>query len=45
VDWSNPVARFEEAIASIRALWNSGGELVTCDSPFLPVRNAVFDAP
>ena len=29
VDWSKPVARFEEAMATIRALWNSGGELVT----------------
>jgi phthiodiolone/phenolphthiodiolone dimycocerosates ketoreductase len=34
VDWSTPVARFEEAIATIRALWNSGGELVNRDSPF-----------
>ena len=24
VDWSRPVARFEEAMATIRALWNSG---------------------
>jgi phthiodiolone/phenolphthiodiolone dimycocerosates ketoreductase len=43
VDWSRPVARFEEAMATIRALWNSGGELVTRDSPFFPLRNAVFD--
>jgi phthiodiolone/phenolphthiodiolone dimycocerosates ketoreductase len=43
VDWSRPVARFEEALATIRALWNSGGELVTRDSPFFPLRNAVFD--
>jgi phthiodiolone/phenolphthiodiolone dimycocerosates ketoreductase len=43
VDWSKPVARFEEAMATIRALWNSGGELVTRDSPFFPLRNAVFD--
>ena len=34
VDWSKPVARFEEALATIRALWNSNGELVTRDSPF-----------
>lgn len=45
VDWSNPVARFEEALATIRALWNSGGELVTRDSPFFPLRNAAFDLP
>ena len=45
VDWSTPVARFEEAIATIRALWDSGGELVTRDSPYFPLRNAVFDLP
>ena len=45
VDWSKPVARFEEAIATIRALWDSGGQLVTRDSPFFPLRNAVFDLP
>jgi phthiodiolone/phenolphthiodiolone dimycocerosates ketoreductase len=45
VDWSQPVARFEEALATIRALWNSGGELVTRDSPFFPLRDAVFDLP
>jgi phthiodiolone/phenolphthiodiolone dimycocerosates ketoreductase len=45
VDWTKPVARFEEAIATIRALWDSGGELVTRDSPFFPLHNAVFDLP
>ena len=30
-------------MATIRALWNSGGELVTRDSPFFPLHNAVFD--
>jgi len=45
VDWSRPVARFEEAIATIRALWDSGGQLVTRDSPYFPLRNAVFDLP
>jgi phthiodiolone/phenolphthiodiolone dimycocerosates ketoreductase len=45
VDWSKPVARFEEAMASIRALWNSGGELVTRDSPFFPLHNATFALP
>lgn len=45
VDWTKPVARFEEAIATIRALWNSGGELVTRDSPYFPLHDAVFDLP
>lgn len=45
VDWSRPVARFEEAVATIRALWDSGGELVNRDSPYFPLRNAVFDLP
>src|SRR5271170_5147026 len=44
-DWSKPVARFEEAMATIRALWNSGGELVTRDSPFFPLHNAIFALP
>jgi phthiodiolone/phenolphthiodiolone dimycocerosates ketoreductase len=45
VDWAKPVARFEEAIATIRALWNSGGELVTRDSPFFPLHKAAFELP
>jgi phthiodiolone/phenolphthiodiolone dimycocerosates ketoreductase len=45
VDWSKPVARFEEALATIRALWASKGELVNRDSPFFPLRNAIFDLP
>lgn len=45
VDWSRPVARFEEGIATIRALWDSRGELVNRDSPYFPLRNAVFDLP
>jgi phthiodiolone/phenolphthiodiolone dimycocerosates ketoreductase len=45
VEWSRPVARFEEAMATIRALWNSNGELITRDSPFFPLRNAIFDLP
>ncbi len=45
VDWSKPVARFEEAMATIRALWDSGGELVNRDSPFFLLRNALFDLP
>ena len=45
VDWSKPVARFEEAMATIRALWDSGGELVNRDSPYFPLHNALFDLP
>src|ERR1700728_4253152 len=45
VDWSKPVARFEEAMATIRVLWNSGGELVNRDSPFFPLHNAIFALP
>ena len=45
VDWSKPVARFEEAVATIRALWDSNGELVSRDSPFFPLRNATFALP
>ena len=45
VEWSKPVARFEEAIATIRALWNSGGELVSRDSPFFPLHNSAFGLP
>jgi phthiodiolone/phenolphthiodiolone dimycocerosates ketoreductase len=45
VQWSKPVARLEEALATIRALWNSGGELVSRDSPYFPLRNAMFALP
>jgi phthiodiolone/phenolphthiodiolone dimycocerosates ketoreductase len=45
VDWSKPVARFEEALATIRTLWDSKGELVNRDSPFFPLRDAIFDLP
>jgi phthiodiolone/phenolphthiodiolone dimycocerosates ketoreductase len=45
VDWSRPVARFEEAMATIRTLWDSKGALANRDSPFFPLRNAVFDLP
>ena len=37
VDWSRPVARFEEAIATIRALWDSGGRTGHPRLPLLPV--------
>lgn len=45
VDWSRPVARFEEALATIRALWDSRGELVSRDSTFFPLHNATFALP
>ena len=45
VDWTEPVARFEEAVATIRALWNSGGDLVSRESRFFPLHDAVFDLP
>jgi phthiodiolone/phenolphthiodiolone dimycocerosates ketoreductase len=45
VDWIRPVARFEEALATIRALWNSGGGLISRDSEFFPLRNAIFTLP
>ncbi|MEE3755325.1 LLM class flavin-dependent oxidoreductase (plasmid) [Mycobacterium intracellulare] len=45
VDWTTPVGRFEEAVATIRALWNSGGSLVSRESPYFPLRDAVFDLP
>src|SRR5277367_2523207 len=45
VEWTKPVARFEEAIATIRTLWDSAGEPVSRDSPYFPLRNAVFALP
>jgi phthiodiolone/phenolphthiodiolone dimycocerosates ketoreductase len=45
VEWTKPVARFEEAVATIRALWDSGGQLVSRESAYYPLRNAVFDLP
>jgi phthiodiolone/phenolphthiodiolone dimycocerosates ketoreductase len=45
VDWTKPVSRFEEAIATIRALWSSRGEPISRESPHFPLRNAVFDLP
>lgn len=45
VNWSRPVARFEEAIATIRALWDSGGRRVSRDSAYFPLKDAVFDLP
>jgi phthiodiolone/phenolphthiodiolone dimycocerosates ketoreductase len=45
VDWAKPVARFEEAMATIRALWDSNGSLVNRDSPYFPLRDASFALP
>ena len=32
-------------MATIRALWGSGGQLINRDSPYFPLRNALFDLP
>jgi phthiodiolone/phenolphthiodiolone dimycocerosates ketoreductase len=45
VEWTKPVARFEEAVATIRALWDSGPDPISRESPYFPLRNAVFDIP
>jgi phthiodiolone/phenolphthiodiolone dimycocerosates ketoreductase len=45
VDWTRPVARFEEALATIRALWDSAGTPVSRESQHFPLREAVFDLP
>jgi phthiodiolone/phenolphthiodiolone dimycocerosates ketoreductase len=42
---SRPVAQLEEAIATIRTLWDSAGEPVTRDSSFFPLRDAMFALP
>ncbi|MFJ9370922.1 LLM class flavin-dependent oxidoreductase [Nocardia sp. NPDC101769] len=45
VDWQRPVARFEEAVATIRALWESDGKPISRDSEYFPLRDAVFAIP
>ncbi|WP_280449748.1 LLM class flavin-dependent oxidoreductase, partial [Nocardia brasiliensis] len=45
VDWRTPVGRFEEAMATIRLLWDSDGAPVSRESPYFPLHNAVFDVP
>lgn len=40
-----PVATFEEAAATIRALWGAGGEPVSRDSDIYPLRDAVMGVP
>ncbi|MDH6282960.1 LLM class flavin-dependent oxidoreductase [Prescottella agglutinans] len=45
VDWKAPVARFEEALATIRLLWDSGGRPVSRESRFFPLRDAKFALP
>lgn len=45
VEWTKPVARFEEAIATIRTLWESAGKPVSRDSRYFPLRDAVFALP
>lgn len=39
------VAMFEEGVATIRALWESGGEPVSRDSEFFPLRDAMMAVP
>ncbi|MFB7873739.1 LLM class flavin-dependent oxidoreductase [Nocardia sp. NPDC056064] len=45
IDWTRPVARFEEAMATIRALWDSNGAPISRDSAYFPLRDAVFEIP
>ena len=45
VDWSKPVGRFIEAVATIRALWESDGHPISRDSEFFPLHDATFDLP
>ncbi|WP_405164645.1 LLM class flavin-dependent oxidoreductase [Nocardia sp. NBC_01499] len=45
VPWHAPVARFEEALATIRLLWASHGRPVTRDSEYFPLRDAIFEVP
>jgi phthiodiolone/phenolphthiodiolone dimycocerosates ketoreductase len=45
VDWNAPVSRFEEAMETIRVLWDSDGKPVSRESPFFPLHNAVFEIP
>src|SRR5580693_10484024 len=42
---TKPVAELEEAVATIRTLWDSAGEPVSRDSPYFPLRNAMFALP
>jgi len=39
------VARFEEAVATIRALWDSDGQPVSRDSPYFPLHDAMMAVP
>lgn len=45
VNWQSPVARFEEAMATIRLLWDSNGTPVSRDSAYFPLHKAVFEIP
>ncbi len=45
VQRTKPVAQFEEAIATIRTLWDSAGKPVSRDSPYFPLQNATFALP
>ncbi len=43
--YEHQLARLEEALVVIRALWSSGGEPVTRDGRFWPLRDAIFGLP
>ncbi len=45
ISTDNLVARYEEALATIRALWNSGGEPVSRESKYFPLRDALMTIP
>ncbi|WP_280267317.1 LLM class flavin-dependent oxidoreductase [Nocardia wallacei] len=45
VGWDAPVARFEEAMETIRLLWDSNGEPVNRDGRYFPLRDAIFEVP
>jgi phthiodiolone/phenolphthiodiolone dimycocerosates ketoreductase len=45
IEWRKPVARFEEALATIRTLWDSAGKPVTRDSAYFPLDKAMFALP
>jgi phthiodiolone/phenolphthiodiolone dimycocerosates ketoreductase len=45
VDWSKPVGRLIEALATIRTLWHSRGTPVSRESPYFPLQKAIFELP
>jgi phthiodiolone/phenolphthiodiolone dimycocerosates ketoreductase len=45
IAYEHQLARLEEALVVIRALWSSGGEPVTREGRFWPLRDAIFGLP